>query len=69
MPFTFIGTGAIADKPFGAVLHFNGKVYCGTENGGSSKGYIFNPADNTFTTFTLPGSDYYPRVLLLDVLH
>ena len=66
MPFTFIGTGAIADKPFGAVLHFNGKVYCGTENGGSSKGYIFNPADNTFTTFTLPGSDYYPRVLLLD---
>ena len=66
MPFTFIGTGAIADKPLGAVLHFNGKVYCGTENGGSSKGYIFNPADNTFTTFTLPGSDYYPRVLLLD---
>ena len=66
MPFTFVGTGAIADKPLGAVLHFNGKVYCGTENGGSSKGYIFNPADNTFTTFTLPGSDYYPRVLLLD---
>jgi hypothetical protein len=66
MPFTFIGTGAIADKPSGAVLHFNNKVYCGTANGGSSKGYIFNPADNTFTTFTLPASDYYPRVLLLD---
>ena len=66
MPFTFIGTGAIADKPLGAVLHFNGKVYCGTANGGSSKGYIFNPADNTFTTFTLPNSDYRPRVLLLD---
>ncbi|MEY3223616.1 MAG: hypothetical protein RLZZ203_2472 [Cyanobacteriota bacterium] len=66
MPFTFIGTGAIADKPLGAVLHFNDKVYCGTENGGSSKGYIFNPANNTFTTFTLPASDYYPRVLLLD---
>lgn len=66
MPFTFVGTGAIADKPFGAVLHFNGKIYCGTENGGSSKGYIFNPTDNTFATFTLPSSDYYPRVLLLD---
>jgi DNA-binding beta-propeller fold protein YncE len=66
MPFTFVGTGAIADKPLGAVLHFNGKVYCGNENGGSSKGYIFNPADNTFTTFTLPASAYYPRVLLLD---
>lgn len=66
MPFTFVGTGAIADKPLGAVLHFNGKVYCGTENGGSSKGYIFNPVDSTFTTFTLPASDYYPRVLLLD---
>jgi hypothetical protein len=66
MPFTFVGTGAIADKPLGAVLHFNGKVYCGTENGGSSKGYIFNPGDNTFTTFVLPASDYYPRVLLLD---
>jgi hypothetical protein len=66
MPFTFVGTGAIADKPLGAVLHFNGKVYCGTENGGSSKGYIFNPDDNTFTTFVLPASDYYPRVLLLD---
>jgi hypothetical protein len=66
MPFTFVGTGAIADKPLGAVLHFNGKVYCGTENGGSSKGYIFNPDDNTFATFVLPNSDYYPRVLLLD---
>ena len=66
MPFTFIGTGAIADKPLGAVLHFNGKVYCGTEDGGSSKGYIFNPVDSTFTTFTLPASAYYPRVLLLD---
>jgi hypothetical protein len=66
MPFTFVGTGAIADKPLGAVLHFNGKVYCGTENGGSSKGYIFNPDDNTFTTFVLPASDYCPRVLLLD---
>ena len=66
MPFTFIGTGAIADKPLGAVLHFNGKVYCGTSDGGSSKGYIFNPVDSTFTTFTLPASAYYPRVLLLD---
>ena len=66
MPFTFVGTGAIADKPLGAVLHFNGKVYCGTDNGGSSKGYIFNPDDNTFVTFTLPASNYYPRVLLLD---
>lgn len=66
MSFTFVGTGAIADKPLGAVFHFNGKVYCGAENGGSSKGYIFNPADNTFTTFALPSSDYYPRVLLLD---
>lgn len=66
MSFTFIGTGAVADKPLGAVLHFNGKIYCGCPGNGTAKGYIFNPADNTFTTFTLPNSDYFPRVLLLN---
>jgi len=65
MPFTFVGTGSASDKPLGAVLHFNGKVYCGCSSG-NAKGFIFNPADNTFTTFTLPNTDYYPRVLLLD---
>lgn len=66
MPFTIIPTNAANERPAGAILHFNGKVYCGNANGGSGKGYIVNPDDNTYTSFTIPSSDYMPRALTLD---
>lgn len=66
MPFTIIPTNAANERPAGAILHYNGKVYCGNANGGIGKGYIVNPDDNTFASFTLPSSDYIPRALTLD---
>lgn len=67
MPYTVISLNSASEKPCGAIYHFNGKVYCGCVNGSNpAKGYIFNPDNNTFTSFTLPTHDYYPRALTLD---